>query len=240
MSTIREDNGAIQKARSNKKQIVSVWEEGKCAFIQRGQNGWSNNTNKTKRDLNRAANFQHCCSISCLFLLQAIMRCLVTLPSAPHSPPTTHTQVCHPWRCEWSLYGRCWAAQGGIWSFSLSRWNVNTPVAWICQMSTWYFKVASWLRFFFASWGGRQGCFALGRHTHKHACTHTHCWSPQTYSESGNTVSKRPEGPHTCAHTDTKAFLSTCILWSHTHTPNTLSFSHLASCLVYTQCNGIW
>lgn len=119
----------------------------------------------------------------------------------PLTPPTT--QVCHPWRCEWSLYGRCWAAQGGIWSFSpLSCWNVNTPVAWICQMSTWYFKVPSWLWlfffFFYFSPGRRRGCSALWRRTHKLTCMHTRCCSAWRYGGSGDTGWA---GPHTCTYT---------------------------------------
>lgn len=171
----------------------------------------------------------------------------------------THTSVTHGDVSD--LYMD--TAQGGIWSFSpLSCWNVNTPVAWICQMSTWYFKAASWLWLFFPTWGGKQGCSALYRHTHKHTCMHTPCYSPHMYGGSGVTGWDQLAGPHIntlwnfnekqkvcvcvrggCMHlsihricTYTVYFCTHRICTIHVHS----SFLHLALCLVYTKHNGIW
>lgn len=146
------------KGEGNKRETVGrrarvcVEEVCVCALFL-GQRMGGIQTNKQIKKSNKEANFQYCYIISCFpsashhKVFCDFAQCFL----CTHTPSTTHahTQVCHPRWCEWSLYGHCWAAKGGIWSFSLSRWNVNTPVAWICQMSTWYFKVASWLWFFF-------------------------------------------------------------------------------------------
>lgn len=160
---------------------------------------------------------------------------------------THHIHTCLSPMVMWVIYMD--TAQGGIWTFSpLSRWNVNTPVAWICQMSTWYFKVASWLRLFFfflvPVWGGRRGCSALQRHTHKSACTHTPRCSPQhMYWGSGVGEWDRPAGSHVNTHwhsnrekKERKMHIecSTCCIH------NTLSAipspGHVFS---LTECNGI-
>lgn len=185
------------------------------------------------------------------FLLQVITVCLISLhcslciPYLSHDSNKhthIHTQVRHQWWCEPSLYGRCCAAQGGIWSFSpLSRWNVNTPVAWICQMSTWYFKVASLLWLFFSlTWGGRQGCSALCRLTHQQACTPPHAYthfplfSTGVECYSGSTGWDRPAGPtqthiHTLiwllSHTQKNACSYTPTLWPHTHMQHSVILS---------------
>lgn len=183
-------------------------------------------------------------------LLQFIIGCLVTLASTlflyPYHDTHTHTQVCHPWRCEWSLYGRCWAAQGGIWSFSpLSRWNVNTPVAWICQMSTWYFKVASWLWLFFfkLGWEARLFCIMYtytqaGLHAQSVAVVHhKRIVGVETQGETGQQAHTC-----TCTHIDTttltpqNAFFGTCTLHTahshvHTHIHNTLRHSLTWPCV---------
>lgn len=94
--------------------------------------------------------------------------------------------------------------------------------------------------YFFLSWGGRQGCSALCRPTHSEACKHTCCCSPRAFSVSRGTRWDSPAGPHT----RTRMYTHSCDFWIHAHSEivhahTTLSFSHLASCLVWMQCNGI-
>lgn len=179
-------------------------------------------------------------SIVALFyvsLLQVVIWCLMTLHIALSIPfllpwlTHTHTQrsVTHGEVSDASMDAAAELLKGGIWSFSpLSRWNVNTPVAWICQMSTWYFKVASWLWLFFCfklEWEARLFCIMF----YEQALTHIQCCSPQTCSV-GDTGWAGQAGPHmhmwmythwhhTHEHKKERSGTQTCMLWTHMHTP---------------------
>lgn len=106
--------------------------------------------------------------------MQVIIGCSVTLPSAVYilHPPHTHTSVTHGDVSD--LYGH--SSRRHLDFFPSQSLKCKHPSCLDLPNEHLVFQsglLAATLFFLVPVWGGRQGCSALWRHTHEHACTHT-------------------------------------------------------------------
>lgn len=177
--------------------------------------------------------------------------------STPSNPPNTHSQqrhtpVCHPWRCEWSLYGR--SSGGHLVFFPSQSLKCKHPSCLVLPNEHLVFQsglLAVTFFFFFIRLGRGAKLFCI-TYTYTQACLHAlsllftalnvwQGWREQPVSPHRhintlwhNYFNKKKGGKKACfgicAHTHTLIL---------THTEHTPSFPHLALCLVYSKCNGI-
>lgn len=140
-----------------------------------------------------------------------------------YPPPPSHTQVCHPWRCEWSLYGR--SSKGHLVFFPSQ--SLKCKHLSCLDLPNEHLVFQSGLlavTFFFFQAGVGSEAVLHYEDIHTRMLARTLCCSAQMYRGSGDMEWDRPAGPHTHINTHwhnckkkIKKY-NTCMHTVHSHT----------------------